>query len=73
MTPVPRKTPLYRLLEIQLGEDLEAFVTSRRAAGVNWRDITAEVVERTGTEVPHVSLFRWFADEDDNGDEAPAA
>jgi hypothetical protein len=67
---VPRRTPSYRLIELHLGTDLEAFVTERRAVGETWRAIAAEISERTGVALSHINLFRWF--NEPNGDEAVA-
>lgn len=58
---VTQPSPLYRLLEAQIGGSLLDFVASRRAAN-SWREIAAELTEATDTTVSPEALRLWFAD-----------
>lgn len=53
-------------MEVLLGEDLEAWVSSRRSAGQSWRAIVSELDERLAGMCPvsHETLRTWFAEVD---------
>jgi hypothetical protein len=52
---------LYRLIEAQLDGTLADFIAERRPH-VPWRQLTAELTEKTGVEVSWESVRGWFAD-----------
>jgi hypothetical protein len=45
------------------GESLESFVRDRRGQDMSWRRIAYELYERTGVDLTHESLRKWFPDE----------
>lgn len=62
-------TPLYRLIEAGIEGSLADFVAERRRVDgppfrspVSWRDIAAELSEKTGIEVNYETLRLWFAE-----------
>lgn len=57
-----RFTPTARLADYLLPGGLEAFVNTRRAAGMSWRKISLEIYVVTDHEVDvtHEALYRWF-------------
>lgn len=63
---MPQVTRTRQLLENLLGEPLEPWVTSRRAAGRSWRAITAELAEHTDRQcdITRETLRSWFVEVD---------
>lgn len=56
-------TSLRAALDALLGaESLERFVRTRRDSDMPWRRIAYELYERTGVDVTHESLRKWFPD-----------
>lgn len=55
-----QRTPLYTLIEVKLGTDLESYVAQRRAGCSSWRQIAADITTATGVPVTHASLATWF-------------
>jgi hypothetical protein len=64
MRGVTSATPTRRLLELALGEPLDTWVATRRAAGKSWRSIASDLRERTGGEIAvnRETLRGWFGD-----------
>ena len=54
-------TPTRQLLDVKLDGELDAIVAAARAKGDSWYTISFDLQTRTGTEVSHESLRRWFA------------
>jgi hypothetical protein len=54
--PQPSK---YDEIEGKLGEPLAAYVTERRKAGASWRDLAAEIHNRTEIRVSYEALRVW--------------
>lgn len=57
-------TPTRKLVELLLGEDLEAWVASRRSAGQSWRAVASDLNERLdgACTISHETLRAWFAE-----------
>lgn len=53
-------TPKQLLVEHLYDGDLPAEVARLIADGKSWRDIAAEVSEKTGQRVSHESLRQWY-------------
>lgn len=66
-------TPTARLADHLLPGGLEAFVKTRREAGLSWRRIALEMRDATDRviDITHQALYSWFTD-DSNGDEEVA-
>lgn len=54
----------HQLADARLGADgpLGSFVRSRRAAGLSWRRIERDLLDRTGVDVTGETLRTWFPD-----------
>lgn len=52
---------LYRLIEQKLDGTLAEFIAARRPTQ-SWRNIAAELTEKTGVEVSWETVRGWFAD-----------
>lgn len=58
------RTRLQRLIEERLdGATLDEFVQQRREMGASWRFIANAITEKTGIEITHTGLRKWFADD----------
>lgn len=70
------ETPLFRYADHLLRRHggVRAFVANRRDRGRSWRLIARELYVATKGEIDLTdqTLRKWFAEEDDNGDEAVA-
>jgi hypothetical protein len=63
---VPPATRTRQLVEVLLGEPLEGWVVARRAHGLSWKAITAELAEATDgqCDLNRETLRAWFAEVD---------
>lgn len=59
MTDTP--TRLQRLISERLGVPIAEFVAEQRSAGTSWRGIADEIEQRTGIEISHTGLRKWYA------------
>jgi hypothetical protein len=55
-------TRLQQLTSERLGVPVAEFVIAHRIAGTSWRTIATEIEQRTGIEISHTGLRRWFAE-----------
>jgi hypothetical protein len=60
MTETP--TRLQRLISERLGVPIAEFVTAHRVAGDSWRTIAEIIEQKTGIEISHTGLRKWFAE-----------
>lgn len=60
-------TRLQRQIERHLDKPLADHVAARRAGGVGWRTLAAEITESTGVEVSYEALRAWFAESETAG------
>ena len=65
--PIVRLTPTAKLADHLLPGGLEAFVMSRRAAGISWRRIVLDIRDATdkAVDITHQALYAWFDNEND--------
>lgn len=60
-------TPLYQLIETKLGEPLVDWIDERRRPDIrpatSWRNLAAELSDKTGVEVTNETLRTWFGAE----------
>ena len=54
-------TPTQELATLLLGEPVDAWVRARRVGGASWRDIAADLRDRTNgrINVTHQTLVNW--------------
>lgn len=55
-------TALRDLIDHLVDGHLDTIVATRRADGVAWRDIAAELTTKSGRPVSHTSLRDWYAE-----------
>lgn len=55
-------TPLARLIEAKLGENLHGWLGRRRRDGNSWRAIAMTLQDRTREQVTDVTVASWYAD-----------
>lgn len=60
MTDTP--TRLQRLISERLGVPIAKFVADQRSAGTSWRGIADAIEQKTGIEISHTGLRKWFAE-----------
>lgn len=59
-------TPLKLLIEDRLGEPIDEFVKARRPLRVpSWRELAAEIADRTGVAVSDEALRLWANEAED--------
>lgn len=68
-------TPTQQLVELRLGGDLPGFLARKRASNppVSWRNIAAEITERTGLPVSYEAVRTWSRELVDTPDAAVAS
>jgi hypothetical protein len=54
-------SPTRALADHLLDGKLDEFVLGQRAAGIAWRKIAIELLERTGVDVTEQTLRNWYA------------
>lgn len=57
-------SPLFRLVEAQLGGSLLEFIADRRLPTKTWQEIADEIKERTGEQVSREWLRKIYAEND---------
>lgn len=52
----------YQLIEARLDGTLADYIRDRRPPQATWRQLAADIEEKTGVDVSYETLRSWFAD-----------
>lgn len=61
-------TRLQRLIEERLDGTLADFVAQRRERGAGWRAIATDLTDKTGIEISHQGVRKWYSGADTETD-----
>ncbi len=58
--PSIKRSHLYQLVEEKLHAPVDQFIAERRQAGTPYHKIAHEIIDKTGVEVTHEAIRRWY-------------